>query len=113
LCMPIIIVLSNCEPVYYFLNRICGVMVIVLPSSAVDRRFEPRSDKSKDYRIGICCFSTKHTTLRSKSKDWLTQNQNNVSEWKMFLFTGVKFRDYLQNCWVFSPAVFNFHDPEF
>jgi hypothetical protein len=23
----------------------------------------------------------KHTALRRKSKDWLAQNQNNVSEW--------------------------------
>ena len=31
--------------------------------------------------IGIGCFSTKHGELRSKSKDWLARNQNNVSEW--------------------------------
>ena len=29
----------------------------------------------------ICCFSAKHAALRSKSKDWLTRNQDNVSEW--------------------------------
>jgi hypothetical protein len=34
-----------------------------------------------DYKIGICCFSAKHTALRRKSKDWLARNQNNVSEW--------------------------------
>ena len=28
---------------------------------------------------GVCCFSAKHTALRSKSKNWLVQNQNNVS----------------------------------
>jgi hypothetical protein len=33
----------------------------VLPSSAVDHGFEPRSGKLKDYKIGICCFSAKHT----------------------------------------------------
>ena len=33
------------------------------------------------HRIGICCFFTKHAALRRKIKDWLTQNQNNVSEW--------------------------------
>jgi hypothetical protein len=37
--------------------------------------------QTKDYKIGICCFSTKHAALRSKSKDWLARNQNNVSEW--------------------------------
>ena len=55
-------------------------MVSVLASSAVDGWFEPRSGLT-NYKIGICCFSTKHTALRSKSKDWLTRNQNNVSEW--------------------------------
>ena len=59
-----------------------GVVVSVLASSAVDDFwFEPRSGQTKDYEIGICCFSAKHTALRRKSKDWLAQNQNNVSEW--------------------------------
>ena len=58
-----------------------GVMVSVLASSAVDRGFEPRSSQIKDYKIGIYCFSAKHAALRRKSKDWLAQNQDNVSEW--------------------------------
>jgi len=29
----------------------------------------------------MCCFSTKYATLRSKSKEWLVWNQNNVTEW--------------------------------
>ena len=29
----------------------------------------------------ICDFSAKHAALKSKSKDWLTLNQDNVSEW--------------------------------
>jgi hypothetical protein len=33
-----------------------------------------------DYKIGICCFSAKNAALRSKNKDWLARNQNNVSE---------------------------------
>ena len=56
-------------------------MVSVLVSSEVDRGLEPRSGKTKDYEIGICCFSAKHAALRRKSKDWLARNQNNVSEW--------------------------------
>jgi hypothetical protein len=36
---------------------------------------------TKDYEIGICCFSAKHAALRRKSKDWLARNQNIVSEW--------------------------------
>ena len=62
-------------------NHIDGVMVSVLSSSVVDRGFEPRSSRTKDYKIGICCFSAKHAALRRKSKDWLALCQNNVSEW--------------------------------
>ncbi len=56
-------------------------MVSVLTSSAVNRGFESRSGQTKDYTIGICCFSAKYAALRRKSKDWLAQNQDNVSEW--------------------------------
>ena len=45
--------------------------------------------QTKDYKIGICCFSTKHAALRSKSKDWLAQNQNNVSEWSNMSIRGL------------------------
>jgi hypothetical protein len=64
-------------------NRIGGVMVSVLASRAVDRGFNPDRVNPKT-KIGICCFSSKHTALRSKSKDWLAQNQDNVSEWLLF-----------------------------
>ena len=50
-------------------------------SSVVDRGFKPWSGQTKDYKVDMCCFSTKHAALRSKSKDWLARNQNNVSEW--------------------------------
>ena len=56
-------------------------MASVLAWSAVDRGFEPTSGQAKDYNIGICYFSSKHAVLRSKSKDCLARNQNNVSEW--------------------------------
>jgi hypothetical protein len=56
-------------------------MVSVLSSSAVDREFESRSSRAKDYEIGICCFSAKHAALRRKSKDWLVWNQDNMFEW--------------------------------
>jgi hypothetical protein len=56
-------------------------MFSVFTSSAVDRGFESRSGQTNNYKIGICCFSTKHAALRSKSKDWLARNQNNVFEW--------------------------------
>ena len=60
---------------------ISSVMDSVLASSAVDREFELRSGQTKDYKIGICCFSLNTPALRRKSKDWLAQNQDNVSEW--------------------------------
>jgi hypothetical protein len=56
-------------------------MVSMLAWSVVDHGFEPRSGQTKDYNIVICCFSGKQAALRRKSKDWLAQNQNNVSEW--------------------------------
>jgi hypothetical protein len=50
-------------------NRIEDAMVSVLTASAVDRGLEHRLDQPKDYKSDICCFSAKHTTLRSKSED--------------------------------------------
>jgi hypothetical protein len=50
-------------------------------SCVVHRGFESRSGQIKDYKFGICCFSSKHTALRRKSKQWLVLNQDNVSEW--------------------------------
>ena len=62
-------------------DRIAGVMFSVLASSAVDRGFDPQSGQTKDYNIGICCFSAKHTALSRKNKDRLARNRNNVSDW--------------------------------
>ena len=50
-------------------------------SSVEDRGFESRSGQTKDYKIGICCFSAKHAVLRRKCKHCLIRNQDNVSEW--------------------------------
>jgi hypothetical protein len=47
---------------------------------------------SKDYEIGICCFSSKHAALRRKIKDWLARNQNNVSEWGDMSIRGLLFQ---------------------
>jgi hypothetical protein len=62
-------------------NRISGVMVSVFPWSAVDHGFKPRSGQTKDYTIGMCCFSAKHVALRIKGNDWLARNQNIMTEW--------------------------------
>jgi hypothetical protein len=74
------------------INCICGVMVSVLTSSAVDGGFYPWLGQSKNYKIGVCCFSAKQAALRRKSKDWLTRNQNNVSEWGGVSISGLLFQ---------------------
>jgi len=33
--------------------------------------------KTKDNKIGICCFSAKQAALKSKSEYWLVPNQDN------------------------------------
>jgi hypothetical protein len=63
----------------------------VLALSVVDRGFELRSGQTKDYEIGICCFSAKNAALWKKSKDWLIQNQDNVSEWGDMFICGLLF----------------------
>ena len=65
-------------------------MFSVLTSIAVDRGFEPRSGQTKDYNIGMCCFSAKHAALRRKSKDWLARNLNNVPEWSDMFPRGLR-----------------------
>ena len=89
--------LSYCDKVYSRGNinqkhHISGVMVSMLASSAIYRGFEPRSGQTKDYTIGICCFSAKHAALRRKSKDWLARNQNKVSEWSDISTRGLLFQ---------------------
>ena len=73
-------------------NCMGGVMVSVLASSAVDCGFKPWSGQTKDYNIGICCFSAKHAALRRKSKDWLARNQDNVFEWGDMSIHGLSFQ---------------------
>ena len=43
---------------YTLLRHICGVIDSVLVE--VDRGFDFRSGQTKDFEIGICCFSAKH-----------------------------------------------------
>ena len=73
-------------------------MISMYATSVVDRAFNPRSGQTKDYKIGICCFSTKHAALRRKSKDRLAQNQDNVSKWgDMFPQTVVLLSKHYKN----------------
>ena len=74
------------------INRVDGVMVSMLVSSAVDRGFEPRLSQTKDYRIGICWFSAKHASLRKNNNDWLARNQDNVSDWDDMSIRGLLFQ---------------------
>jgi hypothetical protein len=59
-------------------------MVSMLTSNGIDKRFESYSGQTKDYKIGICCFPTKHAELMSLSKDWLARTPNGVT----YLTTG-------------------------
>ena len=61
------------------LYRICtrGVMIACSPRIRWIVGFERRSGQTK---TGICCFSDKHAALRSKSKDCVALNEDNVSE---------------------------------
>ena len=47
----------------------------------LDLGFEPRLSQTRDNVSGIYWFPAKHGALRSKSKDWLSRNQYNVSGW--------------------------------
>jgi hypothetical protein len=69
-CYLILFQLDWCQFIFrdcdfsYTVNHIGGVMVSVLALGAVDRGFDPRSGHTRDYEIGICCFSAKHAVLR-------------------------------------------------
>ena len=45
--------------------------------------------QSKDYKIGIFCFSARHAAYRRKGKNWLARNQDNVSEWSDISIRGL------------------------
>jgi hypothetical protein len=66
-------------------------MVSVLASCAVGRGFEPRSGQTKDYNIGMYCYSAKHAVLRSTSNDGLGRKQDNVSARGDMSISGLNF----------------------
>ena len=43
-------------------------MVSMFALSVVDRWFEPRSGKPRDYVIGMCWFFAKHAALKEKEQ---------------------------------------------
>ena len=67
-------------------------MASVLTSSAVGRGVDPRSGQTKIFEIGICYYSAKHAALMRKSKDWLAQNQKDVSSWSDMSPRGLLFQ---------------------
>ena len=80
-CFTEIVCYININSIQKF-TRIDGVIVNILASSVIDRRFEPQTSQTKDYANGICCFSARHTSLRRMCKDWLFRNQDNVCVWR-------------------------------
>ena len=50
----------------------------VLASSVVYRWLETLLGKIKDYKIVMCCFVANRAALRTKSKDWLAQKEDNA-----------------------------------
>jgi hypothetical protein len=60
-------------------------------TSMVDHVFRAPAGQTKDYIIGICCFSNEHEALKSKSKDWLARNQDSVSVWSNMSICGLLF----------------------
>ena len=75
------------------MNRIGDGMDSVLASCVIDRGFEPLSGQTKEYKIGICCFSlSTRVSLKIKSKYSLVCNQDNVSEWGDMSIRGLLFQ---------------------
>ena len=62
----------NTSMFIYWITSSSGVWQIIF--------FEPWSSQTKDYKIGVCCISAKHTTVKSKNKNWLGRNHYNVLE---------------------------------
>ncbi len=63
----------------YILVEDNGKMKYIMHKSRLESYFFittllTQSDQTKDYKIGICCFSAKYAALRRKSEDWLARN---------------------------------------
>jgi hypothetical protein len=82
-CVPILadVSLSPYEVDFIEGNRKYGAMDSVSALSGIDCWFDPQSCQPKHNAIDMCCFSSKHTLLRRKSKHLLDLNHDNDSEW--------------------------------
>jgi hypothetical protein len=56
-------------------------MASVLSWSAIDRGFEPPSGKTKDYEIGISCFSAQHMHSIKEKEQRLVDSPWCASDW--------------------------------
>ena len=70
--------------IYFELHRWCNCKCDRLESAVGPSSNTGRLVQTKDNKIGICCFSARHTSVMSKRKDWLARNGDNVSEWSGF-----------------------------
>jgi hypothetical protein len=73
------------------------VMSNTFVSGVVDGGNDPWWGQTKDYEIGIFCFSAKCGALRSKSKDWLDWSQNNLSKRNVYLWAIASMSLYHKN----------------
>ena len=67
--LPVCVCFFSLAMLFQMIYLSYDVMVV---SSPVYHELESRSGQTKDYKNDICWFSTKHTTVRSKSNDWLS-----------------------------------------
>ena len=73
---------TNISSIYFWHIQFQKTASMVLWLAWLHRgQFKSRSGQTNDYEIGICCLSTKHSTLMSESKNWLAWNHDSVSEW--------------------------------
>ena len=73
------------------INKLATILFFIMSVARCFRQTQ-WSGQTKDYKIGICCFSAKHAALRRKSKDWFIRNQDNVSEWGNMSIRGLLFQ---------------------
>ena len=101
--MVVLFLIRNRDVVAYYSScyefKRCFLIINILPQILALLFTTNRSVGTHIYHIGgvtvnvlaSCCFSVKRSVLRRKSKDWLAQNQDNVSEWGYMCISGLLF----------------------
>ena len=65
--------INDMDSNYYCINE-CKTQIRffrMLSLNVGNHGFETWLGQTRDYKFGICCFSSKHDVIRSKSKGWL------------------------------------------